>query len=71
MSKSKPAQLKDCCDLHFIDGPLELDKSDLPNAEMYDSMFVDSAPRAWYVTRKNQKTDNTDCALRCYHLASR
>ncbi|TIA81867.1 hypothetical protein E3P98_01791 [Wallemia ichthyophaga] len=52
--------LKDCCDLHFIDGPLELDKTDMPNAEMYDSMFVDSAPRAWYVLRHNHKTDNMD-----------
>ncbi|TIB70823.1 FSH1-domain-containing protein [Wallemia mellicola] len=32
----KIGALRDCCDLHFIDGPIELDKSDLPNAEMYD-----------------------------------
>lgn len=37
---------------------------------MYDSMFVDSAPRAWYVTRKNHKTDNTDCGFRQYTVIS-
>ena len=62
-------KLKDSCDLHFIDGPIELDKSDLPNAEMYDSMFIDSVPRAWYIARSNQKSQNTDCKVLLYvHL---
>ncbi|TIA85708.1 hypothetical protein E3P99_03911 [Wallemia hederae] len=52
--------LSDTCDLHFIDGPIRLDKIAMPNAEQCGSSDDSSIPRGWCVLRTNRHTGKLD-----------